>query len=228
MRVTDFAFELPESLIAHYPMPERSSCRLLSLDGPTGALTHGTFTDILDKLNPGDLLVFNNTRVIPARLFGRKASGGKIEVLVERMLDDKRILAHIRASKAPKPGAELLLGDDESIKATMLARHGALFEVEFNDERPVLEILNGIGHMPLPPYIDRPDEDADRELYQTGWPSRVCFTSESPGTRPEAAADWSTLVLTRRNSRVAVAPRISFARAVSWIPGSSTTMRSAP
>ncbi len=113
MRVTDFSFELPESLIAHYPMPERSSCRLLSLDGPTGALTHGTFTDLLDKLNPGDLLVFNNTRVIPARLFGRKASGGKIEVLVERMLDDKRILAHIRASKAPKPGAELLLGDDE-------------------------------------------------------------------------------------------------------------------
>ena len=177
MRVTDFAFELPESLIAHYPMPERSSCRLLSLDGPTGALTHGTFTDILDKLNPGDLLVFNNTRVIPARLFGRKASGGKIEVLVERMLDDKRILAHIRASKAPKPGAELLLGDDESIQATMLARHGALFEVEFNDERPVLEILNGIGHMPLPPYIDRPDEDADRELYQTVY-----------GTRPGAVA----------------------------------------
>lgn len=167
MRVTDFSFELPESLIAHYPMPERSSCRLLSLDGPTGALTHGTFTDLLDKLNPGDLLVFNNTRVIPARLFGRKASGGKIEVLVERMLDDKRILAHIRASKAPKPGAELLLGDDESINATMTARHGALFEVEFNDDRSVLDILNSIGHMPLPPYIDRPDEDADRELYQT-------------------------------------------------------------
>ena len=147
MRVADFSFELPESLIAHYPMPERSSCRLLSLDGPTGALTHGTFTDLLDKLNPGDLLVFNNTRVIPARLFGRKASGGKIEVLVERMLDDKRILAHIRASKAPKPGAELLLGDDESIKATMVARHDALFEVAFDDARSVLEILNAIGHM---------------------------------------------------------------------------------
>ena len=160
--------------IAHYPQAERSSCRLLSLDGPTGALTHGTFTDLLDKLNPGDLLVFNNTRVIPARLFGRKASGGKIEVLVERMLDDKRILAHIRASKAPKPGAELLLGDDESIKATMVARHDALFEVEFNDERSVLDILNAIGHMPLPPYIDRPDEDADRELYQTVY-------SEKPG-----------------------------------------------
>jgi len=167
MRLADFSFELPESLIAHYPQPERSACRLLSLDGPTGALTHGTFTDLLDKLNPGDLLVFNNTRVIPARLFGRKASGGKVEVLVERMLDDKRILAHIRASKAPKPGAELLLGDDESINATMTARHDALFEVEFHDERPVLDILNAIGHMPLPPYIDRPDEDADRELYQT-------------------------------------------------------------
>ena len=174
MRVTDFTFELPESLIAHYPQAERSSCRLLSLDGPTGALTHGTFTDLLDKLNPGDLLVFNNTRVIPARLFGRKASGGKIEVLVERMLDDKRILAHIRASKAPKPGAELLLGDDESIKATMVARHDALFEVAFDDERSVLDILNAIGHMPLPPYIDRPDEDADRELYQTVY-------SEKPG-----------------------------------------------
>ena len=106
--------------------------------------------------------------MIPARLFGRKASGGKIEVLVERMLDDKRILAHIRASKAPKPGAELLLGDDESINATMTARHGALFEVEFNDQRSVLDILNSIGHMPLPPYIDRPDEDARtrRTLYK--------------------------------------------------------------
>ncbi|WP_313108999.1 tRNA preQ1(34) S-adenosylmethionine ribosyltransferase-isomerase QueA [Atlantibacter sp.] len=174
MRVADFSFELPESLIAHYPLPGRSSCRLLSLDGPTGALTHGTFTDLLEKLNPGDLLVFNNTRVIPARMFGRKASGGKIEVLVERMLDDKRVLAHVRASKAPKPGAELLLGEDESVRATMTARHDALFEIEFHDPRAVLDILNDIGHMPLPPYIDRPDEASDRELYQTVY-------SEKPG-----------------------------------------------
>ena len=167
MRVTDFSFELPDSLIAHYPQPQRSACRLLSLDGPTGQLTHGTFTDLLDKLKAGDLLVFNNTRVIPARLYGRKASGGKIELLVERMLDDKRVLAHIRASKAPKPGAELLLGDDESVSAIMVARHDALFEVAFNDARPVLDILNAVGHMPLPPYIERPDEEADRELYQT-------------------------------------------------------------
>lgn len=167
MRVADFTFELPESLIAHYPQAQRSGCRLLSLNGPDGELTHGIFTDLLDKLNPGDLLVFNNTRVIPARIFGRKASGGKIEVLIERMLDDKRVLAHVRSSKAPKPGTALLLGDDENVQATMVARHDALFEIEFDDERPVLDILNAIGHMPLPPYIDRPDEDADRELYQT-------------------------------------------------------------
>ncbi|PJG63475.1 tRNA preQ1(34) S-adenosylmethionine ribosyltransferase-isomerase QueA [Yersinia kristensenii] len=172
MRVADFSFELPESLIAHYPQPQRSGCRLLSLDGPTGTLTHGIFTDLLDKLVPGDLLVFNNTRVIPARLFGRKASGGKLEVLVERVLDDHRVLAHVKASKAPKPGTELLLGDDESIRATMLVRHDTLFELRFDDERDVFTILNAVGHMPLPPYIDRPDEDADRELYQTVYSQR--------------------------------------------------------
>ncbi|OJT37954.1 tRNA preQ1(34) S-adenosylmethionine ribosyltransferase-isomerase QueA [Serratia plymuthica] len=174
MRVADFSFELPESLIAHYPQPERSGCRLLQLDGPSGALTHGVFTDLLDNLEAGDLLVFNNTRVIPARMFGRKVSGGKIEVLVERVLDDHRVLAHVRASKAPKPGAELLLGDDESVAATMVARHDTLFELRFDDERDVFTILNAVGHMPLPPYIDRPDEDADRELYQTVY-------SEKPG-----------------------------------------------
>ncbi|MGH1499437.1 tRNA preQ1(34) S-adenosylmethionine ribosyltransferase-isomerase QueA [Yersinia proxima] len=173
MRVADFSFELPESLIAHYPQPQRSGCRLLSLDGPTGTLTHGIFTDLLDKLVPGDLLVFNNTRVIPARLFGRKASGGKLEMLVERVLDDHRVLAHVKASKAPKPGTELLLGDDESIRATMLARHDTLFELRFDDERDVFTILDAVGHMPLPPYIDRPDEDADRELYQTVYSQRL-------------------------------------------------------
>jgi len=174
MRVADFSFELPESLIAHYPQPERSGCRLLQLDGPSGELTHGVFTDLLNELEAGDLLVFNNTRVIPARMFGRKVSGGKLELLVERVLDDHRVLAHVRASKAPKPGAELLLGDDESIAATMVARHDTLFELRFNDDRDVFSILNAAGHMPLPPYITRPDEDADRELYQTVY-------SEKPG-----------------------------------------------
>lgn len=167
MRVADFSFSLPETLIARYPQPERTSSRLLSLDGNSGALTHGTFADVVDKIQPGDLVVFNNTRVIPARMFGRKVSGGKLEVLVERVLDDKRILAHVRASKAPKSGTELLLGEDESVRATMLARHDALFEIGFDDERNVFAILDAIGHMPLPPYIDRPDEDSDKERYQT-------------------------------------------------------------
>ncbi|MCP3291796.1 tRNA preQ1(34) S-adenosylmethionine ribosyltransferase-isomerase QueA, partial [Aeromonas hydrophila] len=133
-------------------------------------LRHGQFVDVLDQLNPGDLLVFNNTRVIPARMFGQKASGGKLEVLVERMLDEHSVLAHVRSSKSPKPGTRLILdggADGEKVEAEMRARHDALFEIHFLDPRPVLEILEAIGHMPLPPYIDRPDEDADKERYQT-------------------------------------------------------------
>lgn len=165
MQVHDFSFELPDELIARHPMAERTGSRLLQLDGNSGNLTHGRFGDILDLIHLGDLLVFNNTRVIPARMFGRKASGGKLEVLVERMLDDKRVLAHVRSSKAPKPGTGLILEPD--VNATMVARHDALFEIEFDDERTVLEILEAVGHMPLPPYIDRPDTDADKERYQT-------------------------------------------------------------
>ncbi|MGY2437570.1 S-adenosylmethionine:tRNA ribosyltransferase-isomerase, partial [Escherichia coli] len=92
MQVSDFHFDLPDELIARYPMAERTASRLLQLDGQTGALRHGHFVDVLDQLNPGDLLVFNNTRVIPARMFGQKASGGKLEVLVERMLDEHSVL----------------------------------------------------------------------------------------------------------------------------------------
>ena len=101
MRVADFHFDLPESLIARHPLAERRASRLLQLDGPTGALRHGQFTDVLEQLRPGDLMVFNDTRVIPARLFGQKASGGKLEVLVERVLDQYRVLAHVRSSKSP-------------------------------------------------------------------------------------------------------------------------------
>jgi len=165
MRVADFSFNLPEQLIARYPKEKRTASRLMSLEGNSGDLQDINFTDIIDKLSAGDLLVFNNTRVIPARMFGRKSSGGKIEVLVERLLDNKRFLAHIRSSKSPKVGAQLLL--ENKINATMLARHGALFELEINDELNVLDVLEDIGHMPLPPYIDRPDEDSDKERYQT-------------------------------------------------------------
>jgi S-adenosylmethionine:tRNA ribosyltransferase-isomerase len=163
MRVADFHFELPDDLIARHPLAERRASRLLCLDGLTGEVRHRQFVDLLDALRPGDLMVFNNTRVIPARLFGRKATGGQLEILVERVLDAHRVLAHVRASKAPKPGSRLLF--DGEAGADMVARHDSLFELRFDDK--VLPLMERIGHMPLPPYIDRPDEEADRERYQT-------------------------------------------------------------
>ncbi|CAD2225815.1 S-adenosylmethionine:tRNA ribosyltransferase-isomerase [Pseudoalteromonas sp. 3J6] len=165
MRVADFSFDLPDELIARFPKADRTSSRLLSLDGPSGAVEHKIFSDILELVNENDLLVFNNTKVIPARMFGQKESGGKVEVLVERVLDEHRVLAHIRASKSPKPGNVLIL--EGKAKAIMVARHDTLFELEFDRSENVLDILNDVGHMPLPPYIDRPDNEADRERYQT-------------------------------------------------------------
>ncbi|MCG6541911.1 tRNA preQ1(34) S-adenosylmethionine ribosyltransferase-isomerase QueA [Pseudomonas sp. KSR10] len=169
MQVSDFSFQLPDSLIARHPLAERRASRLLVLDGPTGRLEHRGFPELLDYLRPGDLMVFNNTRVIPARLFGQKETGGKVEVLVERVLDDRRVLAHIRSSKSPKSGAKVHI--DGGGEALMLARHDALFELEFDEA--VLPLLERVGHMPLPPYIDRPDEAADRERYQTVYAQRA-------------------------------------------------------
>jgi S-adenosylmethionine:tRNA ribosyltransferase-isomerase len=169
MRVADFDFELPDALIARHPLAERRASRLLVLDGPSGALAHRQFSDLLEYVRPGDLMVFNNTRVIPARLFGQKASGGRLEVLVERVLDSHRVLAHVRSSKSPKPGSTILI--DGGGEAQMLARHDALFELRFAEE--VLPLLERVGHMPLPPYIDRPDDAADRERYQTVYAERV-------------------------------------------------------
>ncbi len=165
MRVKDFHFELPDELIARFPTPERTGSRLLCLDGDSGQLQHRQFTDILALLQPGDLAVFNDTRVIPARLYGRKSSGGKVEMLVERVLDEHRVLAHMRASKAPKAGNRLLFED--SIEVEVLGRQGPLFELCFDDPRTVLECLDSHGHMPLPPYMAREDQAEDRERYQT-------------------------------------------------------------
>ena len=163
MRVAHFQFDLPDELIARYPLAERRASRLLMLDGPSGAIAHQHFTDLLNYLRPGDLMVFNNTRVIPARLFAKKLTGGKLEVLVERVLDTDRVLAHVRASKAPKVGS--VIAFEDGTQATLLARHDSLFEWQFTE--PVLPLLERIGHMPLPPYMERADEHADRERYQT-------------------------------------------------------------
>jgi S-adenosylmethionine:tRNA ribosyltransferase-isomerase len=165
MQVKDFSFELPEQLIARFPKAERSSSRLLKMQRQTGELSHLVFTDVLNELEPGDLLVFNNTRVIPARLFGQKESGGKVEILVERVLDNQRFLAHVRASKAPKPETIILVDDNTRLK--MLQRHDTLFELELLGAEPLLTMLDRLGHMPLPPYIDRPDSEEDKQRYQT-------------------------------------------------------------
>ncbi|MDA1107851.1 MAG: tRNA preQ1(34) S-adenosylmethionine ribosyltransferase-isomerase QueA [Proteobacteria bacterium] len=164
MQRSDFSYDLPPQLIAQTPLTGRSQSRLLCLDGRTGALEDRVFSDLPQLLAAGDLLVFNDTRVIPARLYGVKESGGKIEVLVERVLDERRVLAQIRASKPPRPGMLLML---EGTAARVHARHDDLYELVFEDERPVLEILNAVGHVPLPPYIERADQAADRERYQT-------------------------------------------------------------
>ena len=172
MLVSDFQFDLPSELIARYPTKERTASRLLYLNGNTGEFADQHFTDLLEHLNEGDLLVFNNTRVIPARLYGRKLSGGKVEALLERVLDEHRCLAHVRASKAPKEGTVLVFGEDKlgegnGLTATMTERHDTLFELQFEGEESLFNLLQQAGHMPLPPYIDRPDEDADQERYQT-------------------------------------------------------------
>jgi S-adenosylmethionine:tRNA ribosyltransferase-isomerase len=165
MQVKDFYFELPEELIASFPLKERSASRLLSLNGDSGELKHGEFRDVLQFIQPGDLMVFNDTRVIPARLFGQKASGGRVEVLVERVLDSKRALTHIRSSRSPKPGSHLIL--DGGIEAEMVARHENLFELRFLVDGNIIDLLEEHGHMPLPPYMKREDQLSDRERYQT-------------------------------------------------------------
>lgn len=165
MQLSDFYYELPPELIAAEPLPERTASRLLILDGTTGEYRDGQFTDVLDLIHPEDLLVFNDTRVIPARLHGHKTTGGKVEVLLERITGEYSALAHIRASKAPKAGACLRL--EGAVDAEVIGREGDLFAVNFLSTEPLLSVLEQYGHIPLPPYIEREDTKADRERYQT-------------------------------------------------------------
>jgi S-adenosylmethionine:tRNA ribosyltransferase-isomerase len=165
VRLTDFDYELPEELIALYPLPERSSSRLLCLNASNGHISHAKFTDLTNFLSPGDLLVCNNSRVIPARLLGQKPTGGRIEVLVERILNDKNILAYVRASKTPKPGTYIDFAN--GIRFEMLGRRGDLFELRSLAAQSVLDVIESIGHVPIPPYFQRASEELDKERYQT-------------------------------------------------------------
>ncbi|MDH5472958.1 MAG: tRNA preQ1(34) S-adenosylmethionine ribosyltransferase-isomerase QueA [Gammaproteobacteria bacterium] len=163
MQTRDFDYYLPDNLIAQYPLAERTASRLLHVSG--NKFFDRIFSDVIDLLNPGDLLVFNNTKVIPARLHGHKSTGGKVEVLIERLLDNHCVLAHIRSSKSPKPGTILLL--ESELRAEMTGRQGELFELKFLSDTNVIDLLETHGHMPLPPYIDRADEHSDQQRYQT-------------------------------------------------------------
>ena len=162
---SDFYYQLPDSHIARRPSAVRSASRLLCLNPQTDERRDCDFSEFPNKLRRGDLLVFNDTRVIPARLWGSKESGGRVEVLIERITADHEALAHVRASKAPKPGSRLKLDDSVAVQVT--GRDGDLFRLAFSGEQSVLEVLETHGHVPLPPYIDRPDEPLDSDRYQT-------------------------------------------------------------
>ena len=171
MRRQDFYYDLPEELIAQEPLPQRTGSRLLVLNGDNGDIQHSQFNDLTDWLEPNDLLVFNNTRVIPARLYGVKQTGGRVEILIERFLEGGSALAHVRASKSSKPGTAILITPDETSDATEFSvrvegRREALFELVV-ESGSWPEILKTFGHIPLPPYIERSDNAKDRERYQT-------------------------------------------------------------
>ncbi len=168
MRTQDFDFYLPQTLIAQHPTPNRTASRLLELSGKGGELADKQFTDLPQLLHPGDCLIFNDTRVIKARMFGHKATGGAIEMLVERITTSQEIWAHIKASRAPTPGSLIQLGSrDISFKAEVLGRDDDLFHLRFLNKQNVFEILEKIGHLPLPPYITHNADAQDETRYQT-------------------------------------------------------------
>ena len=159
MKTSDFDYHLPKELIANYPLDKRSSSRLLV---HLNQIEHKTFKDILNYFQEGDLLVVNNTSVIPARIFGNKESGGSVEVMLERVMEDNKALVQIGSGRSPKKGMMIILG---SYKAECIDREDSFFILQF--DAPPLEVFNAIGHVPLPPYIKRPDEDLDKDRYAT-------------------------------------------------------------
>jgi len=165
MRASDFRFDLPPELIAQYPPAARRESRLLVVDGAGGGVQDRRFDELGSVLDSGDLLVMNDTRVIKARLGARKATGGKVEILIERVIDAHRVIAHLRASRSPATGSRLLI--DDQVEALVCGRHDDLFELEFQSATSVDKILQHSGRLPLPPYIRRDPELLDEERYQT-------------------------------------------------------------
>jgi len=179
MKTRDFYYDLPEELIAQFPCEQRADSRLLHYNRADQSVHHCHFRNILDLLRPADCLVFNNTKVVPARLYGHKTSGGKVEVLIERLIDTHHALAHIRASKTPKPGTSIELSNNGELSNNERIQHyslqvegreGDLF-ILHSESHPLATIMEQIGHMPLPPYIERADTHNDFSRYQTVYAS---------------------------------------------------------
>ena len=165
MKLDDFDFDLPQELIAQSPAPQRAGSRLLHLDGRTGAVIDRQFRDLVELMSPGDVMVFNNTRVIKARFTGRKQSGGRIEVLIERVLAGDQALAQVRASHSPREGSVLILAD--AVEATVVERRGEFFKLRFEKCDDVFALIERYGAVPLPPYIGHAPDARDEERYQT-------------------------------------------------------------
>jgi S-adenosylmethionine:tRNA ribosyltransferase-isomerase len=193
LTLSDFDFDLPAELIAQHPLPDRTASRLLHVRPDRLDDLH--FADIERLIAPGEVLVFNDTRVIKARLYGRKPSGAKVEVLIERLLAPQRAWALMRTSHSPKPGTAVLFGDDDNAAgATVTGRHEDFFELQF--DRPILPLLEHLGHVPLPPYIRHADAAEDQRRYQTVY-------AREPGAvaAPTAGLHFSNELLDRLRSR---------------------------
>lgn len=193
MKTTDFSYDLPGELIAQYPLANRDSSRLLCLE-TDGKITDNEFKNISDYLKTGDLIVLNDTRVIPARLFARKETGGKVEIMLERIRDEQTLLVQLRASKSPKPGTKLLL--DNNISFEVLGRSGDMYLLSYKGKEQLTDVIDRLGHMPLPPYIDRSDETEDKERYQTVF-------SDKPGAvaAPTAGLHFTQNILEELNDK---------------------------
>jgi len=188
MKRSLFSYDLPEALIAQYPLQQRTDSRLLCLDRNNGNFIDEKFNNLPELLRPGDLLVFNDTQVIPARVFGTKASGGKVEILIERVLDDNLALAQIRASKSAKPGSVIILDGGDTL--VVERRDQEFFVLRAAGTTSVTGLLEKHGHIPLPPYIKRQDEASDRQRYQTVY-------ARNPGAvaAPTAGLHFSEAIL---------------------------------
>lgn len=194
MKTSDFHYDLPPELIASEPLKERSASRLLCLN-KAGEIKHKQFSDLPDLLQERDLLVFNNSKVIPARLYGQKETGGKVEILIERILDDHIALAHVKASKSPKPDTIILLKNDQKIIVS--GRDDSLFELTLKQtDQNWMSVLEEIGHIPLPPYMEREDREDDRERYQT-----VYAEKEGSVAAPTAGLHFDNKTLERLSEK---------------------------